>query len=320
VTLLWMWNDFAFWENSIAAMIKWYFGEMTRPNLSDTSFIKNGLASAEKLGLDIPDLLRTTTITFGHTSLYLLMGLITFITLMFKRFVLSIRELRILFSLFIPLFIITFLGLLNYFVAISLLNSSDRILDYIYILLFPFVGLGLFKIIEYRRKGLPLFLRGLFVTSTIAVCSVIGILAIFPSPFVHYQNIQISQKELSGVTWFVDSRDTEIQFTEIADVILPPLESVLLGLDTKVYPKRMERWIGNHFNYDKHQTLGETLSENLYLVLNRYSQSTYIELWPTGRFTWDDFDRLQEDHTVMRIYDNGEAQNYIIHVVLLNSS
>jgi hypothetical protein len=312
VSVLWMWNNLPFWQNSMAAMYKWYLGEITRPDLADTSFIKNGLASAEKLGLDIPDLVRTTMLTFGHVSLYLLVGLTTFIMLVSRRFTLSFRESRILFSLSIALGLITFLGLLNYFVAISLLNSSDRILDYIYPLLFLLVGLGLFKIINYGKKGYPLVLRALVVTSIISVCILIGIFEIFPSPLVHQQNSQMSKMELSGVNWFINARNPRLQFTEIADVILPPLESVIIGMNEEDYPLKKLEWLGNHFNYDKNQTFGETINENLYLIINRYSRSVYIELWPTGRFTWNDFDLLEEDPTVNRIYDNGEAQNYYV--------
>jgi hypothetical protein len=316
VLTLWLLGNYLFWSHTITNSFNWLTGEITRTNLLDRSMIGYGIEGIYKLGLRSYDIIELFIKLDGHLLIYLLVALTTFILLLRKRLPITSEESRSIFLLSIALGIFTLIGIANYFIALTILNSGSRLLQYIYPLLFPVVGLGLYKIIitgELRRGHISIIIRGFVIFTIIAVSSLICIYSIFPSPTIYDRNQEVSYKEWFGISWFLKTRNIGLEYIDIASAITPAFATALYGPLNASYPTAMPVWVGNHFNYGNNQNLGDSLTEDKYLILDNYVKLYYTEVDLTGRFNSDDFIRLESDDSVNLIYANGDVEWYYVY-------
>ena len=72
----------------------------------------------------------------------------------------------------------------------------------------------------------------------------------------------------------------------------------------------------DHFGYTEHGYLGESYTADSYLTITRQGRIVYPEAFPNypehWRFTSTDFERLEQDITTTRIYDNGGTTQYLV--------
>lgn len=322
VLMLWVWNNYNFWSNSVVNTFRWFSGELLRPAI-DRSLVEYTLSGFAKLGLGPLGQLELLIRAQGHIIICLLLALMTIIMILRRRIPLSIRYTQSVFSLSIIFWVIATAGLLSYFRALTILNSG-RLMYYIFSVAPPLIGMSLYWIIgiEHRNGGItgsyrPRFYkskltRGIAIISIIMVCFVICIFAIYPSPSTYQRNPQVSHMEMAGASWFLNKRDTQFEFMDIGGAITPHFERAVHGNREANYPERMNTWLGDHFNYTQYESFGESFTEDRYLILNEHDKVLYTEVWPTGRFNWSDFTRLEKDPSVDKLYVNGEMDAWYV--------
>jgi hypothetical protein len=113
---------------------------------------------------------------------------------------------------------------------------------------------------------------------------------------------------MAGMTWYLDEKDPLV----VALYAMTPPErfsQAVLGweatqprLDMPYYSQ-----LKTHFGYDSFTTLGEQYDGDRYVNINRYDRVIYQTVWQDlGRFNDADYERLEQDPTVDRIFSNGE--------------
>ncbi len=158
---------------------------------------------------------------------------------------------------------------------------------------------------RWRRAGV------LVVTSILICASVVGIFAVYQSPYILQVSWQVTGQDIEGSRWF----NTNAQ---------------LLGKDwfaslggPAAYRVAGRISLPEHFGYGQRQTVGASLRWSTYLVVGRRfilgsahptlarATTSSPDLFTTG-FSPADFERLVLDPTVNRLYSNGELDVFWI--------
>lgn len=223
-----------------------------------------------------------------------------------------------------------FFGLLflsvSFFAAFSLFNDVvvgyGRVLKYA--ILSSTILISIF-LISYRDKTKvntsknKLFF--LIVFCVLVTSTAISTFNLHPSPIVRSYNSQVTAMEINGANWLVEFGDRNIEPMDMF-ITFGRFVQAKQGYDYSMQEDRTyatalystKRSPPDHFNYMYYNTLGESYSEDKYLLTNKLMKLFYFELWPDiARFTTDDFRKIDIDATVNRIYENGEfVIRYII--------
>lgn len=191
--------------------------------------------------------------------------------------------------------------------------GSERLLAYLVIFTPLPVG-HTFKNLIGKKKyaGIIICLVIVIIASTISIFS------LYSSPYILRPNIQVTQMDIYGMSWFFENKDRNISDTGImspsyrfADAILG-IDEVLKRSDIKHYFPQ----IPDHFNYSFNKSLGKSYTQDKYSVITMLDRTIYDTVWKTiGRFHKQDFDKLESDSTVDKLYSNGEASVWYIHSI-----
>jgi hypothetical protein len=178
-------------------------------------------------------------------------------------------------------------------------------------------GLAFATLWQRRRQPRVRTAIRLSMYGSILLLVVLSTVGLYYSPLMLRSNMQVTEMELAGSEWLFEH-----------DEGTSPIETV--GLEQRrqfdaLYGKRASspviRRTGTvpppHFNYTEHATLGQSYERDTYLVVTKLGRITYPRKFPSYRDQWrytrGDFDRLERDPTVAKVYSNGEFDLYLIH-------
>lgn len=129
-------------------------------------------------------------------------------------------------------------------------------------------------------------------------------------------NQQVTENEIIGMTWFFDHRNENMLIQEIG-LSQFRFHNAIYGRHAPV----KNIWYENtrpidHFDYTNQTSFGDYDEDIKYMLVTTLGRITYPELYPNykkqWRFTPDDFHMLENDKTVLRIYDNSNLNVYFI--------
>lgn len=147
----------------------------------------------------------------------------------------------------------------------------------------------------------------------VTVLVALTILSIYPSPLSASSNSQVTEMEMDGNEWLTQHGDASDEVTEFGISyrrFYHAQHGVQPGVPFLHYP------VPNHFNYTNHDNLGQSYGNDTYMTLTTRGRIVYPEVFPNypenWRFTPEEFDRLEQDHSTERIYDNGDYNQYLI--------
>ncbi|MCL0082759.1 hypothetical protein M1O14_03530 [Dehalococcoidia bacterium] len=151
-----------------------------------------------------------------------------------------------------------------------------------------------------------------------AVCINAG-LKLYPSPHTLRANWQITRTEIIGMHWFFHNKDIATPITAMTtavsrfdDFLLTPEER---GQHRIPHYIPGELRVPHHFGYDEDHQLGESFAEDTYMVLNKQDRLLYVEVFPEIqhlRFSPSEFEKLEQDPSVKKLYSNGGLDVYFI--------
>jgi hypothetical protein len=192
-----------------------------------------------------------------------------------------------------------------------------RLLGYVEILLPLFAIIGCFSIIIYAMKKKKYVRRVAIclITGFIAVASLQSIVSLYPSPFVSDGNNQITHMNLTGTKWFLEKKDINVG----SRYILSNLANYATGVigykeasdrgDIHAY----ENYLPDHFGYPASSTLGTDFPADKYAAITKLDRTVYSTVWESvGRFNDADFERLESDTSVSKLYSNSEMDIYYV--------
>ncbi|EMA59367.1 hypothetical protein [Halorubrum lipolyticum] len=148
------------------------------------------------------------------------------------------------------------------------------------------------------------------------VTIVLSVFGMFTSPIVFDKNHQVTEMELDGTEWLFENRDPD-HFIDEQGIYQYRFYHRYYGTNQ---PDETIRWEGtsppDHYNYTVNERLGQSYDDDRYLLLPRAGRITYPERFPDYREQWrfvpEDFERLEADRSVDRVYDNGEVNLYLV--------
>ena len=206
---------------------------------------------------------------------------------------------------------------LLYYVGAPGLSSigGERLLSYTLIPTVVLSGFTLYHLVARFGHGLRVAAA---VLCTIMLAAVLSMLTLYDSPYRLRPNLQITQMDMTGMGWLVDTKDRSLGTTYIL-INVDRFADALLGLDEAGRRQDISSHapvIADHFGYSDFGTLGEQYSQDTYAAITAADSMVYDTVWKdVGRFSQVDFAHLQEDSTVMKLYANGELDVYLIRGV-----
>lgn len=150
--------------------------------------------------------------------------------------------------------------------------------------------------------------------------SLSGILKVYASPYVLLSSYYTTQTEIVGMDWFFHNKDAATTITSLtippgrfADFLLTPEERGQHNIPRYI-PEELR--LPHHFGYDEYPQLGESYAQNTYLVLKKQDRLLYVEVFPEIehlRYSPGEFEKLERDPSVSKLYSNGGLDVYYIH-------
>ncbi|MBA7491965.1 hypothetical protein ES702_02513 [subsurface metagenome] len=204
------------------------------------------------------------------------------------------------------------------------LTSPTRAVPYVIMLSTIFTGFTLYWIIQkaqqlHRYHYLPK-LGALLVLLILISVFIAGILRFYPSPYTLTANDQVTRTEMIGMKWFFNNKEITTSVTSItitprrfADFLMTKEER---RRHRPVLIKNAETKPPWHFGYTEKATLGESYTEDTYLLLNNMDKVIYEEVFPRMaeiRLLPTDFKKLEQDPLVDKLYSNGGLDVWYIH-------
>jgi len=165
------------------------------------------------------------------------------------------------------------------------------------------IGFVLYKVFKRFRK------TGIIITSIILFFTfIISIFGIYRSPWIHQPNWQITQMDLKGSNWFNLHKNEEFQYSP-------------MGWSGGYY-----HWyyhFPSNFGYPEYKSIGEYIKKETYIALTeRFIQALsnqilkeWINISPDlarSDFNRSDFDMLEKDFSVNKIYSNKEFRVLLV--------
>jgi hypothetical protein len=263
---------------------------------------------------------------YGVLLAYIIISLIA-IPIIIKKASANSDE-RSLWALYGPLFIIALT-----IIVLLLLNVDFgplRLLVYLSLIGAMFVGFIFNKLLEWSRSKTGQFaFRFVFtglVTLFLLVAFFGGILKLYPSKYTLEMNDQVTRTEIRGMEWFFYKENLNepitglsIQTERYADYVLSPEEKT----EHKYIKKEQlgaqeDQPMPWHFSYDNYSSLGAWYTQTSYMIIIRSDRVRYRDVFPeieNIRFTAEDFNQIENDQSVSKLYTNGGFDVYEVKVI-----
>lgn len=208
----------------------------------------------------------------------------------------------------------------------NLIGGPLRIFEYAIMLSAIFVGFTLYHIIQkaqhssnHSRYLLKPKLYVSLVLLILILVSIGGVLRFYPSSYVLVPNSYITQTEIEGMEWCFDNKDNNIGITSLC-IPVSRFVAFLVPLEREPFRytpiKSSEVRLPWHFGYAENTTLGESYTWDNYMVLSEMDRTIYKEVFPKMaelRFCSSDFEKLEHDPCVDKLYNNGGLDVWYIH-------
>jgi len=240
---------------------------------------------------------------YGDNIIYIVLALIAGMLIM-KRVYKKETGIKYLFLLFmffltcIPIEYILFIGVGS--------ETAGRMLNLLYMMTVApvLVGFVLYELFKNKKRTFAITV----VVIIIALTYGISIFSVYHSPWTFSPSWHITNMDVEGSDWFFAHRNSTYEFDAMG--IDPSLMLGTVGL------------IPAHFNYSYHETLGESLAQDSYAIINKRCKlanadpmvaKARINMVSGWGFDEEDFYRFEhKDESVNRVYSNGEFWSYCV--------
>jgi hypothetical protein len=289
--LTWI-SSHAIFYKTIWNTLWWLKGEIQiMPRVAEVEFILQGA------GLSVEDQVVLGLKLYGDSLVYLLLSGIALLIVAW-RFLGHRREVRNLSILSMPFLISGPAWVLIFATTMSV--TIGRLLgSNVMMWATPvFAAFALYEIFAKWKRA-----RVLAVTAILLLASVIGGAAVYHSPYVLQASWHITEQDIHGVRWVISRAADQVQRLDYANLDVPFM-----------FVGRVR--LPDHFGYHEQQTLGRSLGRDALLLLTERSKMTSSDPVlqqlrlsdPKIKLVATDFQRVERDPTVSRLYSSGEFE------------
>lgn len=328
---LWLWSNYLVWNKFVSGLVDLFSSTLaTEPLVDKASESLNGL------GFSLIDTIELFIKMYGPVFVYGVLSVLAVLPILsrlierkstfFSKIQLNERS---YFLLALILIFFSLLSVIDFVKPLTSLNSGR--LMYTAIIIFPiFGGLTLYLILKTKVVGIPNPLTGKkllklninkivfpMVILIIAFSSITSIFALYPSPITYQSNIAVTNEQIQGVKWIVDNGNSKFRVSQLKTDRIRRFADSIYGKSFRTstrYPVENYTAVPDHFNYTSYTNFGNQFLKDSYLITRQnYIIDLYSKVYfKLGRFTSEDFGKLDADNTVNKIYENGEIQNWYI--------
>jgi len=197
-----------------------------------------------------------------------------------------------------------------------------RFMGWIKIFSIILITLAFYSLIS-NYKNMSISIKSIRKSVTIVTICIFLLSLTFLSTFTFYYsplngdvNLQVTKMDWEGVEWMMEHGNKQMIIDE-QGIYQWRFSSAIYGQNEY----NLIKPIGysnppDHFGYDNKTSLGKYYNQNRYLILTRLAKILYPESYPSykelWRFTPEDFNQLQHDNTVYRVFNNGGFEAYFI--------
>lgn len=289
---------------------------ITRAEEVESQFVAQ-LELVSRVDVDIIYLMKLGLFTYGLDAILGLLSLtcILYLILLFvKKEIPMPRSLLFCIVCFTVFFVlgVTIFFAMNEF-GYSRVYMVARIFS---LLIISSTAVTAYRRVEKRDNSQKIF----FCTAVCALVTMLIVLSIFTlhlSPIIKQTNQQVPKSGYYGMDMFFEKRDDSIQILEHGVSQLRFYDAIY-GRD---YPGANIKYGGllpiDHFGYNSSSSLGSNYDEERYFLLATLGREFYEHMYPEfpdkWRFIDSDFERLESDTSVIRVYSNDNLDLYFIN-------
>jgi len=310
---------FSFWSTYLIMIVN-----VIKPltaSLLGTDEIKSELMSKLDLitmvDLDISSLINLGLLTYG---IYLILSLITLFSIAYLFYLHFINKAKIRRFQFFAIICFIAFCVCGTVVFLKLdLFGMKRIMNFSLIFSLLIISSTIFIMFDEVRNS-TYVKKSMILTTTIIFLIILVYLSIFSlhlSPIIKQSHQQVTEGNYIGMKNFFETRDSKIPILEYGVSQMRYHDSIY-GRNspyTNIRYGEMTRPI-DHFGYNVSHDLGSNYDEEQYIILTKEGRYFYDNMYPEfpdkWRFTDQDFQMLETDPTVERIYSNENLTLYQI--------
>lgn len=283
-------------NSNVARIYNWFVNEVGTPTI-DT--YKYSLSSSN---LSIFEVVKKILLTYGTELIYILIAILSILYLL--RRTLKNRNLNFN-TAFLILGFITFTMLSGLFLM-GAYGISNPLREFVYVLFFATILNGIYLARIGFKEGKVKRNFKYFFLAILLVSSGLGLYSSYASISTGETNIQVTNAEFTGMGWFYSNRNPNLKIYDL-DKSSYRFSDYYNGVD---YTK-IKMWMFKSAPYDFNFT-----SERGYLIINNYVFDRYTEFWPDNPyFQKNDFNNLNNNLIVNKVYDNGDDKLWTINNV-----
>jgi hypothetical protein len=310
--MLWLWQNFKIWDSFVSGTINLFTVELATKPLTESA-----AESISILHLSIVNIISLIIKIYGDILILGLLSLYVVIRIFRKHMEnlkdLELRNIFIISLIFITVSTITIIDLIH---PLSTLSSGRIILlSIIFLPLFAGIALYNFQNKKNLKKSKKIFINVL-IFLIISSSSLLAVFSLHASPITYKSNDAVTSANYDGVIWMTTDGIKKYGTITLGIDDIKNYVDANHGRIKIQYPEQISYKIPDHFNYTNRSMFGENLQSNTYMITREnFILSLYTEVYPQiNRFDVKDFNLLENDKSVNKIYENGEVQNwYITH-------
>lgn len=156
---------------------------------------------------------------------------------------------------------------------------------------------------------------GVILIVTLVLLTGLSVAGAHQSPVESESNHQITEMGFTSAAWLSEHGTAADGHLE-ASFSYQRYSHALYGLRTGSDDIPPSRSPPPHFSYGENSFMGESFADDQYLLISHRARIFYPEVYPdfqeNWRYTPEEFDRLEQDRTIMRAYDNGDKTHYLV--------
>ena len=255
------------------------------------------------------DTVKIIILQYGAACIYLLIGLIISL-ITFKKFLNKKANFN---NTFLSLLFVSFvcLSIIFLFKGTSIGFHVYRQLKYPLMIATIFVGIYLFESINIKPK----MVGYMSIIVLILVVPFLSLSSIYPSLTVHTLNYQVTNSDISGMNFFFNYRDNNMGILEIGQRSYQSrFKDYIYGyehLEDNVNSAYSDTFNPPaHFGYNMANQLSTLYNSSKYLLIYHPYENFYPKIYPNypnlWKYTYGDINKLNNDSSVFKVYDNGD--------------
>lgn len=206
---------------------------------------------------------------------------------------------------------VTFSALGVVFLVVDLIGGFGRPLVFAQYFAAFLAGSVVLELYDRLDRKTVLFLVTLVVVALLASTAVASLYA---SSAAGQSTSQATTQDFAGAEWYLEN-ELYASPLEQYGTTMHRFEHALNNSEAS-HVQRADTMPPDRFNYTRHDTLGASYDFDQYLVITERGQQFYPNAYPDYREDWRfqpaDFEALENDPTLTRVYDNGYFEIYRI--------